>query len=238
MSDAKPKARGRAASGANGGSAATKQRILDSALMAFSEHGFDGTTMRDVAAVAGVNHAMIRYYFETKEQLWRAAVTRLFARIDEELDYTDDFRAAMSTEEGYKEFIRRYVRYCARHPEHARLMVQESIRGGERLQWAVDNFIRPRARHFSAPPILDLIEQGKLPNVSPISMLYIMAAASQVPYMLGAELSLVFGVDPRSEESVEAHIEAVIAVLFGERRGASDAAPVPKGVPDWITRRA
>ena len=48
-----PKPRCRAASKPRGGAAATKERILDSALKVFSEHGFDGTTMREVAATAG-----------------------------------------------------------------------------------------------------------------------------------------------------------------------------------------
>lgn len=236
MSETIARPRGRAASKPRAGAAATKERILDSALTEFSEHGFDGSTMRDIAARAGVNHAMIRYYYATKEQLWRAAVTRMFERVNAEIDYSSEFLEGMSTVEGFKEFLRRYVRYCAHHPEHARLMVQESIRGGDRLAWAVEEFILPKNRTL-APHILDLIEAGKLPNVSPMSLLYTIAAACQTPYMLAAEMSLVFGVDTRSPEAVEAHVEAVVALVFGERRGASDTAPAPESAPGWIRRK-
>ncbi|GJE44738.1 TetR/AcrR family transcriptional regulator [Methylobacterium soli] len=44
--------------------------ILDKAELAFAEHGFAGTRVRDIAAMAGVNQALIRYYFGTKEDLF------------------------------------------------------------------------------------------------------------------------------------------------------------------------
>jgi TetR/AcrR family transcriptional regulator len=236
MGEPNTKLRARAAAKPRGRAAATKQRILDCALNVFAEHGFDGTTVRDVAADAGVNHAMIHYYYSNKEELWRAAVAHLFGRIDKEIDYSAEFLETLPTEAGFKEFVRRYVRYCARHPEHARLMVQESIRGGERLRWAVDEFIRPK-HQLLAPATLALIEAGKLPDVSPMSLIYIIVAASQVPYMLQAEMEMVFGADLQSHQAVEAHADAVVAILFGERRGDAKAAPPLRDAPQWARRK-
>ncbi|WP_223252362.1 TetR/AcrR family transcriptional regulator [Paracoccus mutanolyticus] len=41
-------------------------QILDSAELHFAEHGFSGASLRDMAADAGVNQALIRYYFGSK----------------------------------------------------------------------------------------------------------------------------------------------------------------------------
>ncbi len=43
--------------------------ILDSAEELFAHHGYEGTTVRDIAQAAGVNLAMISYYFGSKEKL-------------------------------------------------------------------------------------------------------------------------------------------------------------------------
>ena len=43
--------------------------ILEKAEELFANHGFDGTTVRDIAQAAGVNLAMISYYFGSKEKL-------------------------------------------------------------------------------------------------------------------------------------------------------------------------
>lgn len=47
-----------------------REVILDNAELAFAEHGFAGARVRDIAAMAGVNQALIRYYFGSKEDLF------------------------------------------------------------------------------------------------------------------------------------------------------------------------
>lgn len=47
-----------------------RDAILDTAEIVFAEHGFAGAATRDIAAGAGVNQALIRYYFGSKEELF------------------------------------------------------------------------------------------------------------------------------------------------------------------------
>ena len=58
----------------------TRERILDAALRLFRDKGFDDTTMRDVAAEAGLATGAAYYYFRSKEEL----VMALYARTSEE----------------------------------------------------------------------------------------------------------------------------------------------------------
>jgi AcrR family transcriptional regulator len=53
--------------------AESKQRILDAARALFREHGYGGTTVRAVAGEAGVDPAMVFYFFGTKQGLFAAA---------------------------------------------------------------------------------------------------------------------------------------------------------------------
>ena len=54
----------------------TEQRILDAAHAVFVRRGTAGTRMQEIAAAAGVNQALLHYYFRNKEQLARAAFER------------------------------------------------------------------------------------------------------------------------------------------------------------------
>src|SRR3989442_1605138 len=54
----------------------TRERILDAALKLFRERGFDQTTMRDIAAAAGVATGAAYYYFRSKEELVMAFYVR------------------------------------------------------------------------------------------------------------------------------------------------------------------
>ena len=61
----------------------TKERILDSALVEFALKGYEGATIRSIAKRAGVNLAMISYYFGGKEGLYRSVLER---HLDEFID--------------------------------------------------------------------------------------------------------------------------------------------------------
>ncbi len=54
----------------------TSQRILDAAELLFVEHGFAGTSMRQITGAASVNIAAVNYYFGSKEGLFQAVFER------------------------------------------------------------------------------------------------------------------------------------------------------------------
>ncbi len=54
----------------------TKRLVLDSAERLFSERGFAGTSIRDVALASGVSHPLIQHHFVTKEGLYRSVFRR------------------------------------------------------------------------------------------------------------------------------------------------------------------
>src|SRR5215211_5916566 len=56
------------------GSPDTRSAILAAARASFAEHGFAGTTIRGVAAAAGVDAALVHHYFGTKDDLFVAAL--------------------------------------------------------------------------------------------------------------------------------------------------------------------
>ena len=62
-------------------SAETRSRILDAALSEFAAHGLAGARTEQIAAAAGVNKALLYYYFESKEKLYAAALEMVSARV-------------------------------------------------------------------------------------------------------------------------------------------------------------
>jgi AcrR family transcriptional regulator len=53
-----------------------EERLLDSAYRVFGEHGFQATTLREIAAGAGISSGSVYNYFPDKESLFRATVSR------------------------------------------------------------------------------------------------------------------------------------------------------------------
>jgi TetR/AcrR family transcriptional regulator len=59
----------------------TEQQILDGAHSVFLRHGTSGARMQDIAAEAGVNQALLHYYFRSKERLSEAVFRRAAAQL-------------------------------------------------------------------------------------------------------------------------------------------------------------
>src|SRR6266850_4806448 len=56
------------------GAGGTREKVLAAARSHFSEAGYDGATVRGIAAAAGVDPALVLHYFGSKEGVFRAAM--------------------------------------------------------------------------------------------------------------------------------------------------------------------
>lgn len=56
----------------------TEEKIFEAAQEVFVQKGFDGTRMQDIAEKAGLNKALLHYYYRTKEKLFNAILTKVF----------------------------------------------------------------------------------------------------------------------------------------------------------------
>jgi AcrR family transcriptional regulator len=63
-----------ARTGRRPGAGGTRERILAAARQDFTKSGFDGTTIRAIAASAKVDPALVLHYFESKDAIFREAV--------------------------------------------------------------------------------------------------------------------------------------------------------------------
>ena len=190
----------------------TRAAILQAALALFAERGFEGAALRDIAARAGVEHSLVRYHFTDKATLWRAALRDLVDRMNAERRVLWRATYGQPLLERFKEALRDYVRYCARHPEHARIMVHETMTDTDRTAWIAEQIVGPQHR-AARRNIETLMAAGHLPRMEPRRLIYMLSAASQAPFTLAGELRCAYGVDPLSPEEIEAHAEAVIALF-------------------------
>lgn len=63
-----------------------REVIVDSALRLILKKGYDGTTVDDVAAMAGVSKGLVSYHFTKKDALFRAVLERIVAKLESDLE--------------------------------------------------------------------------------------------------------------------------------------------------------
>jgi len=188
---------------------ATRERILEAAADVFGEKSFLGSSTREIARRADTNQGLITYYFQSKEELWRAAADRIFEGLETRLAERLIAREPSNRRERAREGIREYVRFAAAHPELFRIMVDEGRVADDRMKWLVDTHLRPRFQAISRGLIeVAGIDEALLPHA-----FYALAGAASLMFAVAPECRRLTGLDPRTAGAVETHADFVARLL-------------------------
>lgn len=193
----------------------TAERILEAALGAFSEKGFDGAKTRDIAARAGVTLGLVQYHFGTKEELWKAAVDRAFADLDAGLERIRDETGDQDIVEVLRALIPAYVRFVAENTAFIRMMHDEGRRQTPRMRWLADRYVKPLFAR-TKPLIERAQERGVLlDGIDASHFVYILVGAAGMFFHQSEEAKRVARIDPSDPDAIEAHARAVESIFLG-----------------------
>ena len=192
----------------------TRSALMNTAISAFSISGYDGVSVRQLEEQAGVKRGLVAYHFSDKEQLWRAAVDRLFEELAVDLLPRVESLADIVPIEAARGFVRTFVRYSAEHPELNRLMMQESVAASWRVNYLVDQHIKPLTEALAGimPEAAKCLWGDGDPH-----RYYLLIGAGAFVFTAEQECLRLFGLSPRTREFVERHAENVVSMLLPEQ---------------------
>ncbi|MGW6276967.1 TetR/AcrR family transcriptional regulator [Kribbella sp. NPDC055071] len=186
--------------------------LLQGALEAFAEKGYDGMSVRDLSRRLGISHALFTARFGSKEGLWFAAIDHALAIArdswqqlagDPELDDLEALRQAIVAQ----------VRFSAAHPEVLRIIAHEGAIDSPRIHYVHDRFVKP-LRPLVERRIDRLVAAGRLRHVPYATVHYLVVQGGGAPFASPVETALLGG-PPRSDpDEVRRHAEAVADILI------------------------
>jgi len=118
-----------------GPAAGTGQRILAAAVQEFAEKGFFGARMQAMAAAAGVNKAMLHYYFRSKENLYRQVLQVTFQALWQNVEEILQEEAPII--QRLDRVVDLYMDLFIRNPGLVRIILREVAGGGEQLRQSI-----------------------------------------------------------------------------------------------------
>ena len=187
----------------------TRSRIVAAAAKAFAEKGFRAASTRAIAARARVNQGLISYYFQTKQDLWKAAAARILDQLQEVLQQSVEGIDATDQRALARERIREYVRFAAAHPELFRMMVEEGKQSDARMRWLVDTHMKPFYEGFTRLAGSTVgVERALLPHA-----FYALAGGASMIFAIRPECRRLTGLDPAGAQAVETHAEFMARLL-------------------------
>lgn len=190
-----------------------RARILKSALNVFATHGFEGTSVRNIASDAHVSISLLIYHFGSKEELWRATINDIFAKAVPDVEHDPEMLAATTAAARLSLLIERSVRLFSEYPALHRLMTLEGHQPTDRLIWMCDSFIRENYKHVCAL-IADAQREGAVVEGDPAQLRMAITAMAAVPFSVSAEYQYLTRQNPFTKHEVESTIALIKRLIF------------------------
>jgi TetR/AcrR family transcriptional regulator len=230
--------------GTNDRSAETRARILDAALKEFSSLGLAGARTEQIATAAGVNKALLYYYFDSKEKLYLAALEMVAGRVRDS-SMAVFLREASPGERMLRAALNHFDRILTQR-EFQSLMQQEMIRlhKGEKgaLPVLVERVFGP-LQVMMQSMLREGMASGELVEVDP-QQIQLASLGANAFYFLSAPVwRMVIPIEPFDPEVLQARRRAVVeflgqAIFKDRQRGAELAARVIADTPMPEVREA
>jgi TetR/AcrR family transcriptional regulator len=110
----------------------TEEKIFEAATDVFIEKGMDGARMQDIANHAGINKALLHYYYRTKEKLFNTVfemtARKLFVK------FAPVFDENLSLEEKIRFFFKEHIAFLQDNPRLPGFILNEVNRHPERIK--------------------------------------------------------------------------------------------------------
>lgn len=170
----------------------TENQILDAAEAVFQSKGMDGARMQEIADKAGINKALLHYYYRSKQQLFEAVFKQAFSLLAPQLDriINDD----SSIEEKIRNFTFNYISFVSNHPYLPNFIIQELNRNpdfAERLRHT-EGF--PNIEKFKRQ-LNDEIEKGTIIPIKAEQLLINIIALNVFPFIAKPLLKTFINID-------------------------------------------
>lgn len=124
----------------------TEELILEAAKSVFQSKGMDGARMQEIADKAGINKAMLHYYYRSKQLLFEAVFKNAFSLLAPQLNaiLNDD----SSIEQKIRNFTSNYISFIVKHPYLPNFIIQELNRNQDFILQLKDNQNFPNTEKF------------------------------------------------------------------------------------------
>jgi len=186
-----------------------KVMILRAGLEVFSQFGFRGSTIDQVAELANLSKPNLLYYFPSKEAIYTALLAQL---LDDWLEPLKSLDRDGDPVEELLNYANRKLAMSQNFPQESRLFANEIIQGAPRMGEVLKGELRELVDEIAI--VIDRwIKQGRIKPVDPYHLIFTIWSLTQHYADFDVQVRAILGdVDPY--EGAKPHLEATLRGLL------------------------
>jgi TetR/AcrR family transcriptional regulator len=189
----------------------SETKILMAAERVFAEKGLKGARVKEIAALSGVNPALINYYFGGKENLYRTVIENFFVRVE---------RLAVSVMEREEDVIAKLraliefgIDLLGENEYVSRIFVREFVDSGPYSEMLIKTYLRrifATARELVPPET----ERGRENESQTMHFIFSALGSMVLFYISGPVIKDIWKRDVFTKKMIEERKREVINLIF------------------------
>lgn len=187
-----------------------EQGILAEAENQFAQFGFEGASLENIAAAAGISRHNLLYYFPSKEALYQRVLDDVLTEWlegMEALSHSDDPQQAL------RRYIRAKLQYSRLRPQGAKVFTKEVIAGAPRYSAAITKRVGPllktEVRTFER-----WAREGRIAKVNFTHLMFIIWSVTQAYAEQEAQFALLLGKPALTERDYDKAEELIVRMVL------------------------
>ena len=197
----------------------SRASILRAAVREFAEHGIAGARTDAIAHAAGVNKALLYYYFKDKQTMYGAVLDQVFSGLKQRVFASLEGDA--TPREKILAYVGAYFDYIAANPLYPRLVQREMMRAGRgyspNLQHIAKDYFLPIFSRLSSV-LNEGIARGEFRPVDPVHFIPTVVAIIVFYFSSAPVMQIVTRSNPLSPEKIAERrifvLDFISAALF------------------------
>jgi len=171
----------------------TEQRIFDAAHEIFTQKGMDGAKMQEIADRAGINKALLHYYYRSKEKLYETVARAIIGKALPALRQV--IESELPLEEKIRGFIRTYIDIISRNTFIPLFIISEINKHPERFIDAVMPKDLPKPEIFFRQVEAE-IAAGRMRPIKPQHLIVNVVSLCVFPFVGKPMIRILLGMSP------------------------------------------
>ena len=189
-------------------------RIRNAALMLFSRQGYEGTSVAEIATLAGVAKPLIHYHFSSKEELWYSVIDEAADKLLKQLEAFRTAAIGLPPEQIIAMLAATSVQFAYRYFYVVSIIDDEARSAGPRSDYLLKVLQKPSL--VSAASIADLLNGVMRKDKTPVPAEHLVPAimgAATFPFVNQRAMKSTFGSDVRDEDYALRHTAFLTNIL-------------------------